>query len=62
MNYVDTARAYRDGADEEIIGLRSLPLFALVVAAVADRATLTPGEREELETYAAPRRASGQLD
>lgn len=48
--------------DLALIGLRSLPLFAQVVAAVADRATLTPGEREELETYAAPRRASGQLD
>ncbi|MFH1566737.1 MAG: hypothetical protein ABIL09_01970, partial [Gemmatimonadota bacterium] len=44
-----------------LMGLRNVPLFAEVAAAVAAGASLPPEERAQLEAYGAPLRASGQL-
>jgi aryl-alcohol dehydrogenase-like predicted oxidoreductase len=44
-----------------IMGLRDLARFQRVTRALADRATLEPQERQQLEAYGAQMRASGAL-
>jgi hypothetical protein len=45
-----------------IAGLRDLAFFERVARALAERATLAPGDRERLEDYGARMRDAGKLD
>ena len=44
-----------------IMGLRNVPRFSRIAAALSDRHTLTPEEKAELESYGARMRADGKL-
>lgn len=45
-----------------LMGLRDLDRFRRVAAALAERATMVPGEKEWLEAYGRELRAAGKLD
>ncbi len=45
-----------------LLGLRSVEVFQRVAAALSERDTLLPGEKESLETYGASLRAAGKLE
>lgn len=45
-----------------LLGLRDVPRFAAMAAALAERADLTTAEQRDLEAYGAPLRAAGLLD
>ena len=44
-----------------IMGLRNIELFQRVTRALAERATLSPDERQRLEEYGARMRSAGEL-
>lgn len=51
-----------DAVHTTVMGLRSVDLFARVAASLAERETITPQERAELEVYGAQQRAAGALE
>lgn len=51
-----------EAVDLTIMGLRNVDLFCRIASALAERVTLTPREKTELEAYGSQLRATGKLE
>ena len=51
-----------EAVDLTIMGLRNADVFCQIASRLSERATLTPLEKAEIETYGQQMRAAGKLD